>query len=410
MLIQTVKKTKTKTKFFWFYTLLLLFLIGESFSQPLYMNDTVPEECVSGYYVVVGAFEMAENAKRFNKVLSQKSYGSSYTYSRSNNIYYVHIGIHQQKESAVNDVTKIRSIPLFSDAWVKFIPGIEQLKGSATDSEEQPLLSVLQIDKVEDSLKYEETNYDTVERIVQDRTMRLGNTEVFLSLFNATNDRLVDGKIMIVDSERAKLLSEVPGNNYLYLPDPKSKSGQLTLISEVFGYRKVQHELNFNDPLTDTVQSFLEVFGTSLLVKFDLVRYQRGDIVTLYNVYFYSDAAIMMPESKYELQSLQQMLKENPNYRICLHGHTNGNYFGKIKSSHDGQNFFSLSDELITKSGSAKELSLMRAQLIKNYLVENGIDAARIEVKALGGKRPIYDKHSANAKRNIRVEVEMLND
>ena len=38
----------------------------------------------------------------------------------------------------------------------------------------------------------------------------------------------------------------------------------------------------------------------------------------------------MLPESKYELNSLLQLMNENSRYRISLHGHTNGNYTGKI--------------------------------------------------------------------------------
>lgn len=408
----STKKTKTEVEFLWCYTVLILFLTIESFSQPLYIDGSMPDECISGYYVVVGSFKVAENAMRFNEFLIQRSYSSAYVYSNRSNIYYVHLGVHQQKEKAINDVTQIRSIPLFSDAWVKYVPNEESIDNSLQDDEIQSSHNVLQTSTEIDTLEYKgkEVDSSTTENIVQYSTMALSNTEIFLSLFNATNDRIVDGKVKVVDSDRSKLLNEVPGNSYLYLPDPKSKSGQLTLISDVFGYRKVQHQLNFNDPLADTLQSFLEVFGTSLLVKFDLVRYQRGDIATLYNVYFYSDAAVMMPESKYELQSLLQMLIENSNYRIRLHGHTNGNYFGKIKGPRDEQNFFSLSDELVTKTGSAKELSFLRAQVIKSYLVQSGIDASRIEVKAWGGKRPIYDKHDANAKRNIRVEVEMLSE
>jgi outer membrane protein OmpA-like peptidoglycan-associated protein len=45
--------------------------------------------------------------------------------------------------------------------------------------------------------------------------------------------------------------------------------------------------------------------------------------------------------------------------------------------------------------------------VIKEYLVSNGIAADRIEVKAWGGKRPLYDKHSPNARQNVRVEVEI---
>jgi outer membrane protein OmpA-like peptidoglycan-associated protein len=115
----------------------------------------------------------------------------------------------------------------------------------------------------------------------------------------------------------------------------------------------------------------------------------------------------MLPESKYEINSLLQMMQENPAYKIRLHGHTNGNYTGKIIVMGENKNFFSLTGSKSTQ-GSAKDLSQSRAEIIKEYLVANGIDGSRVEVKAWGGKRPIYDKHSANAKRNVRVEVEIL--
>jgi outer membrane protein OmpA-like peptidoglycan-associated protein len=73
------------------------------------------------------------------------------------------------------------------------------------------------------------------------------------------------------------------------------------------------------------------------------------------------------------------------------------------------KNFFSLDGSKKT-TGTAKDLSKARAEIIKDYLVANGIDDTRIEVKAWGGKRPIYDKHSANARKNVRVEVEILEE
>jgi outer membrane protein OmpA-like peptidoglycan-associated protein len=60
--------------------------------------------------------------------------------------------------------------------------------------------------------------------------------------------------------------------------------------------------------------------------------------------------------------------------------------------------------------GSAKDLSRQRAETIKRWLTENGIAEDRIEISAWGGKRPIYDKHSVNARKNVRVEVEVLQD
>jgi outer membrane protein OmpA-like peptidoglycan-associated protein len=147
--------------------------------------------------------------------------------------------------------------------------------------------------------------------------------------------------------------------------------------------------------------------GTTLVINFDLVRYHKGDLVTLFNVYFYNDASLMLPESKYELNSLLQMLQENPNYRIKLHGHSNGNYHGKIISVGPGKNLFSLTGS-VQRMGSAKDLSFNRAEVVKAYLVSEGIDPERMELKGWGGRRPIYDKNSASARKNVRVAVEIL--
>ena len=57
--------------------------------------------------------------------------------------------------------------------------------------------------------------------------------------------------------------------------------------------------------------------------------------------------------------------------------------------------------------GSAKELSLLRAELVKAYLVQQGIDASRISTKAEGGRAMIYDPSGTLAGLNDRVEVEI---
>ncbi|HEU5290228.1 MAG TPA: OmpA family protein, partial [Cyclobacteriaceae bacterium] len=248
---------------------------------------------------------------------------------------------------------------------------------------------------------------DAGEKIIQYKKMTLGNTEVFLSLFYGTKNRVVQGEVQVVDSERSRFISKAKGNDYLLLPDPKSKSGQLSLTCDVFGYRKVQHEINYLSPLTDTTKEYVELMGTTIVVKFDLVRYVKGDINTLYNVYFYNDAAIMLPESKYELNSLLEMMTDNPSTKIILHGHSNGNYHGKILGLGPEKNFFTM-EGAVQGMGTAKDLSQQRAETIKEYLITNGITADRIEVKAWGGKKPLYDKHSVNAKKNVRVEVEVV--
>jgi outer membrane protein OmpA-like peptidoglycan-associated protein len=118
----------------------------------------------------------------------------------------------------------------------------------------------------------------------------------------------------------------------------------------------------------------------------------------------------MRPESRYEVNSLLEMLTENPKYKIRIHGHTNGNSNGKIISMGDSKEFFALTRDNKEGHGSAKKLSEERAILIQNYLISNGVEASRTEVKAWGGKQPIYDVDHAAAQANVRVEIEILDN
>jgi hypothetical protein len=238
--------------------------------------------------------------------------------------------------------------------------------------------------------------------------MTLGNTEVFLSLFSLDKNRIIDGEVEIIDIERSKTVKNVKGNEYLILPDPKSTTGKINLIASVFGYRKVEHEFNYNLPLADTLKPYIDLMGTTFVVHFNMERYRRGDKATLTNIFFYNDAALFLPESMGELSGILKLMQDEPGYRIRLYGHTNGNYRGKIITAGPSKNYFTISQDSKTGSGSSQKLSEERAQVIKDWLMDNGIDGSRVEVKGLGGKEPLFDKMNVNAKKNVRVELEVL--
>lgn len=414
-------------------------------------NAQRPKELVPGYYVVVGAYAPTKEnvAKNYTELLMRRGLNASYGFNSSRNHYYVYLHYYDNLKSSLVDMVKTRQgADEFSQAWVRVIPGDivaaasprpveekiedkviapstaiekkseekivvvtarEQAKSPAITSAEP----ITEKAGTKDPILYASANTDIEiidnPPIKQYEKITLANTEVFLSLFNSTNNRIVEGQVTVFDAERDKPLKQVKGNEYLTLPNPNTKTGKLKLVCEAFGYRKVEHELNYLIPLTDTAKNYVDLMGTTFVINFDLVRYHVGDIATLFNVYFYNDASVMLPESRAELNRLLQMLNENPHYRIRLHGHTNGNYHGKILSMGPEKNFFSI-DGAVNSVGSAKDLSYNRAEVIKEYLEANGIDPSRIEVKAWGGKRPVYDKHSVNAKKNVRVEVEILAD
>lgn len=390
------------------YTLVIL--IGAScgcYSQSAFTSAS------KGYYTIVGAFAIKENAEKFNASLQQRGIHSAYGYLTSRNIYYVYTLKDADVSVCLKEMRALRKKPAFRDAWVKYIDIDDNTNSAEIRIEEDPSTPAPETTpaltaSVAATITGAEEPEAPEEKLILPDKVTLGNTEIFLSLYNARNDRVADGMVQVIDTDRGRLISEVKGNTYLILPDPKSKSGNISLICDVVGYRKIQKEINFNQPLADT--SFIEQMGTSIIAHFELVPYQRGDIRVLYNIYFYNDAAVMMPESKFELNGLETMMKDNPTLHIRLHGHTNGNYHGKIIRRNPDGDFFSVVQDAKTTVGSAKELSESRAEVIRDYLISKGIDGSRIEVKAWGGKRPLYDKNSANAKKNIRVEVEIVKE
>lgn len=375
---------------------LLLFVQSISYAQS--NTPLMPD----GHYVIIGAFAIQENANDYQQYMQHSGMDVKAAYVPSRKLYYVYLNMHLNEEACREQVKLLRQDERFADAWVRWSEHTDLTTAGSANT------AIGTSTNVVETLEVEEAEENTEEEIQFLVNPSLGEAEVFLSLYNEANDRVVAGKVGVIDTERGRLLKEVEGNTYLMLPDPKSKTRKITLMCEAFGYRKVQHEIDFNKPYTDSTAAFMEDMGTSLIVKFPLVRYVKGEIHTLYNVYFYNDAAVFLPESRFELNELLVMMKENPAVRIRLHGHTNGSYHGNIIRVGPSQNFFSLTQDVTTNKGSAKELSASRAEVIRDYLAANGVEPSRVEIKAWGGKKPLYDKHDANAKKNIRVEVEVL--
>lgn len=230
-----------------------------------------------------------------------------------------------------------------------------------------------------------------------------GNRKFKFNIFNTVNNKRIKGEVDLVNDAGKKLMS-YPGNEQVSVGRADA-SGNIVLACEVLGYRKLLFKVNYDNPfLTERVKRGDD---DEAILDFGLVRLQKGDIAVMYNVYFFKDAAIMRPESRYELNNLLDMMRENEAYKIRIHGHTNGNASGKIITMGESKNYFSLAD---TKEGrgSAKNLSEERAEVIKDFLETEGINADRMEIRAWGGKRPLYDKNHSLAQSNVRVEIEIV--
>lgn len=403
---------------------LLLTLFISAFAA-VYCQATTPQQ---HHYVVIGAFAVKKNAERFLLQAAQNNLNARYEINPDRKLYYVYVLLTDDRKEAIQTALKLRAESPFNDTWVfKGILGETHDNASAEDINpvtqrvsENIVIADVPVVQPESQISQASVNAGAQNLVQNGLSASISQTDisypenvpaqrqVVFSLVRADNRSPIDGDVLAIDMERSRKIGSFEANRPVRITHPGNKSGEMLVMTEVFGYRKAQRTFNFTSPQGQDLQ--IDVDG-NLVIPFELVRLQKGDIAVMYNVYFFKDAAVMRPESRWEVNSLLEMLKENPKYKIRIHGHTNGNAPGKIISrnsrSDKSDNFFSLTD---TREGygSAKKLSQERAEVIREYLLANGIDASRMQVKAWGGKRPVVDKLHTLAENNVRVEIEIL--
>ena len=162
--------------------------------------------------------------------------------------------------------------------------------------------------------------------------------------------------------------------------------------------------MNYNDP---SVYSSGVGSEGEVIIPVDLVKSKRGDYIEFNKVRFFGNSAIFQPESRIELDGLVDLMKDNPKYKIKVHGHCNGKQSRNVVTKGSSNEFFETSTLNERRTVSAKELTQLRADLVKEYLVANGIEGKRIKTKAEGGKVMIYPQGSTLAGYNDRIEVEI---
>ena len=363
-------------------------------------NQTFPE-LKKGMYLIIGAFQIMENAIQYAKVTKIEGKSPLIGRYQDSKFYYVYAYSTQDDlEFAREKRSELRATKQFYDAWIMYVGiNLENLE----HEEKTPDLVVIEQPKEIEEEKEEEF----IPPPPGQKDQILYNYR--FNVISATTLREVPGYITLIDAARSKAMKSVSTNQVHQIAAPNTQSKEIIAVSDIFGYIKEQVQFKIDDPMSSPDKRMISESGGVTTIKFELPRHKVGDILTMYNVYFYNNSAIMKPESKFELNSLLGMLKENEKLEIRIHGHTNGNAAGKIiKLKKDDNNYFQITDNNDVGTGSAKELSKARADIIMRWLVNQGIDKKRMTLKGWGGKKMIYGKTDSMAGRNVRVEIEIL--
>ncbi|MEO8471788.1 MAG: OmpA family protein [Chryseolinea sp.] len=383
------------------------------------------------HYVVIGAFANQTNAVKFTKHAQRDlKLDARFEMNKARNLYYVYVLTTQDLTKAIDEARRLRSESELTDTWV-YKGSFSDLNGgqniivdvtpTTSTSDASTSVSTTSLPSAATtappstpSTSATDQATTSTEPPVEDAATAVPDdneegTKFLFKISRQSDAKKLGGDVDIIDVDRTRKMGSFKGNMPVKVPSPLSKTGNMAVVCEVFGYRKVQREINYNDP--EAGGEILRDASGAAVVPFELTRLKKGDIAVMYNVYFFRDASIMRPESRYEVNSLLDMLNENTKYKIRIHGHTNGNATGKVISmGKSAENFFALGDTDKEGFGTAKQLSEERATIIRDYLIKNGIDAKRMEVKAWGGKRPVQDVMGSRAQENVRVEIEILED
>ncbi len=374
------------------------------------------------YYVIIGSFSSQSNASKFSGYARNQHYDADFFFNESKNLFYVYILNTRDKKTASDLVLRLRSETEFTDAWVLtretiISPSTQPLSPTPTEPKvvesQQPTPVPTNSQLPEKPLTQPAAPGPEVintPSAAEESLPAKARGKFFTFQLVSSDGQPIEGKVYNVDRSQGRDLANYTANTRVDVLKPIVPGTPITLVCDIFGYKEAVKVMDFDNPTaTDGIQ---EQNDGTWLATFTLERLRKGDLSVMYDVSFYKDAVIMTPESQGELDELVNLMKLNLAYRIKIHGHTNGNEkdLRIITQGSDKKNYFSMSGTSST-TGSAKDLSRMRAETIQNYLIDNGIASQRMETYAWGGTAMMVKPGTTAATRlNNRIEIEILED
>lgn len=364
------------------------------------------------YYVVIGAFRNLANAERLVAKANKQGLQATLQLNTARDLNYVFVLQTSNSKEAFARVIKVKAETEYKDAWV-FSGILGNVETTPVVVKQTPEPIVTQPEPVVEQpvevvhTPVEEPKADSVATppVVEPAVVEKPAGKPFLfRMINEATGNEVMGEVHVLESGKATQYQSFKSNETIYLQAPKNRTATYQIVTFAPGYKEMKRTINYADPSASASETGP---NQEFVISLPLVRVRMGDYIEFSNVRFFQNTAILHPDSKNELDGLVQLMNENTKYKINVHGHVNGEGNRDIVSKGNSTEFFDTNNDNLKESANAKRLSQLRADIVKEYLVSQGIDAGRIKTKGEGGKHLIYPKGSTFASRNDRVEVEI---
>lgn len=188
---------------------------------------------------------------------------------------------------------------------------------------------------------------------------------------------------------------DVPGAT-IEIKNTRTKEKTYAVVDSVSGQFMAAVNLKKEDDYLITIKKDSMAFSSKLIstknmsfgkpapeIKMNIEKAEKGKSFVIDNIYYNTNSAELKQESRIVLESFTDYMKENPNIKVEIQGHTDN--VGNVKDN--------------------EALSTNRAYTVKGILEEMGIDGKRINAKGYGPSKPIAPNTSEEGRaKNRRTE------
>lgn len=193
-----------------------------------------------------------------------------------------------------------------------------------------------------------------------------------------TNGKPVEADVELIDLGTGKLATAAysdPKTGEFLVCLPSGRSYALNASAEGYLFFSENYDVAVGTP------------KEPVTLEAPLSPIASGSVIALRNIFFNTASYELLPASNAELEKLVRLLKANPALRIELGGHTDN----------------------VGNDAANQKLSEQRANAVRDHVVRQGIDGARITAKGYGETKPVATNDTEEGRaQNRRTEVRVL--
>lgn len=380
--------------------------------------SSLPAEAAQ-YFVVIGAFSNEPHAVKFTEAARAYFEEVSWSYHEQKKMFYVHVMKTSRQEEAKDWSLYIKQQTQFKDAWVLTDSDREAPVYASAAAKDPGNYANDQsyAHKGEDARAVErraavawiasrDLSYIGNITDVRDLRGKAGATSAHVFKFAIVNHigNPIDSEVKLVDFAMSKRIASFKSGEQMAIRGTKREQ-VVTFVCDVLGYTMETQMFNL-DHLSRSKNIRLGRDGV-WEVQFKLKPMSVNDISFMHKTTFYENSAVLNPSSKAEMNELLSLLKSRQGYRIVIHSHCNPGGRRDMILPGDTKNYFDL-EGTVKKSGSDKKLTTARAEVVRDFLHDNGIDKERLRVVGWGSEDLLTPATAKDAAINDRIEIELV--